>query len=154
MGVQKLDWPSQSPDLSPIQHLSDELDSRLRSQPNRPSSLQAVTSAAMDAWNAIPVVTYQTLVKSLRKRVQAVIHPCGYGHELLAGMPWLRWDTLVHFSIPSNMRPCYTCMEGSLSYFEEEMLRIMKRDEEEIGERLNQRKAARQRKDQCQEISD
>ncbi|GFW66660.1 transposable element Tcb1 transposase [Trichonephila clavipes] len=77
MGVPKLDWPSQSPDLNPIEDLWDELERRLRSQPNRPSSLQALTSAVMDAWKAIPIVTYQKLVESLPKRVQAVIHAKG-----------------------------------------------------------------------------
>ncbi|GFU94529.1 transposable element Tc1 transposase [Trichonephila clavipes] len=77
MGVQKLDCPSQSPDLNPIEHLWDELERRLRSQPNRPSSLQALTSAVMDAWKAIPMITYQKLVKSLPERVQAVLHAKG-----------------------------------------------------------------------------
>ncbi|GFV17942.1 transposable element Tc1 transposase [Trichonephila clavipes] len=74
MGVQKLDWPSQSPDLNPIEHLWNELERRLRSQPNRPSSLQALTSAVMDAWKAISMVTYQKLVESLPKC--AGCHPC------------------------------------------------------------------------------
>ncbi|GFW94514.1 QLQ domain-containing protein [Trichonephila clavipes] len=69
MSVQKLDWPSQSPDLNPIEHPWDELERRLHSQPNRPY-LQALNSAVM----AIPMVIYQKLVKSLPKRVQAAIH--------------------------------------------------------------------------------
>ena len=73
MGVQKLDWPSQSLNLIPIEHLCDELERRLLSQPNRPSSLLALTSAVMDAWKSIPKVTYQKLVESLPRRVQAVI---------------------------------------------------------------------------------
>ncbi|GFX09186.1 transposable element Tcb1 transposase [Trichonephila clavipes] len=77
MGVQKLDWPSQSPDLNLIKHLWDELERRLRSQPNRPSSLKELTSAMMDAWKAIPMVTYQKLVGSTPKRVQAGIHAKG-----------------------------------------------------------------------------
>ncbi|GFT37317.1 transposable element Tc1 transposase [Trichonephila clavipes] len=77
MGVQKLNWPSQSPDLNPIEHLWDELEQGLRSQPNRPSSLQALSSAVMDAWKAIPMVTYQKLVESLPKYLQAVIHAKG-----------------------------------------------------------------------------
>src|SRR5215813_7771590 len=54
MGVQKLDWPSQSPDLNPIEHFWEELERRLCSQPNRPSLLQALTSTVMDAWKSIP----------------------------------------------------------------------------------------------------
>ncbi|GFU52370.1 transposable element Tc1 transposase [Trichonephila clavipes] len=68
MGVQKLDWRSQSPDLNPIEHLWDELEHILRSRPNQPSSLQTLASAVMDAWKEIPMVTYQKLVESLPKQ--------------------------------------------------------------------------------------
>ncbi|GFS76424.1 QLQ domain-containing protein [Trichonephila clavipes] len=77
MGIQKLDWPSQKPDLNPIEHLWDELKRRLCSQPNQPSSLQALTSAVMDAWKAIHMVTYKKLVESLPKRVRDVIRAKG-----------------------------------------------------------------------------
>ncbi|GFX92295.1 transposable element Tc1 transposase [Trichonephila clavipes] len=77
MGVRKLDWPSKSHDLNPIEHISDELERRLCSEPNRPSSLQALTSPVMDAWNAVPMVTYEKFVESLPKRVQAAINAKG-----------------------------------------------------------------------------
>ncbi|GFW26045.1 transposable element Tcb1 transposase [Trichonephila clavipes] len=77
MGVPKLDWPSQSPNLNLTEHLWDELERRLRIQPNRPSSLQALTSAMINTWKAVPMVTYQKLVESLPKHGQAVIHAKG-----------------------------------------------------------------------------
>ncbi|GFV59125.1 uncharacterized protein TNCV_1908571 [Trichonephila clavipes] len=77
MGVFLVVWPGSSPDLNPIEHLLDELERRLCSQPNRPSSLQALTSAVMDAWKAIPMVTYQKWVESLPKRVKATINAKG-----------------------------------------------------------------------------
>ncbi|GFY07002.1 hypothetical protein TNCV_4202731 [Trichonephila clavipes] len=90
MGVQKLDWPSQNPDLNPIEHLWDELQHRLRRQLNRPSLLQALTSAVMDAWKAIPMVTYQKLVKKVFPNVDWENCPL---------CAWLKdiWDCGAHY---------------------------------------------------------
>ena len=45
IGVEELHWPAQSPDLNPIKHLWDELETRLRARPNRPTSVPDLTNA-------------------------------------------------------------------------------------------------------------
>ena len=43
--MEKLDWPAQSPDLNPIEHLWDDLERRLRARLNRPTSVPDLTNA-------------------------------------------------------------------------------------------------------------
>ena len=45
IGVEELNWPEQSPDLNPIEHLWDELERRLRARPNRPTSVPDLINA-------------------------------------------------------------------------------------------------------------
>ncbi|KAK3522340.1 hypothetical protein QTP86_006505 [Hemibagrus guttatus] len=47
-GVEELDWPAQSPDLNPIEHLWDELERRLRATPSRPTSVPDLTNALLE----------------------------------------------------------------------------------------------------------
>ena len=44
-GVEELDWPAQSPDLNPIEHLWDELERRLQARPTRPTSVPDLINA-------------------------------------------------------------------------------------------------------------
>ena len=72
-GVEELDWPAQSPDLNPIEHLWDELQQRLRARPSRPTSVSDLTNALLEEWSKIPINTLLNLVESLPRRVEAVI---------------------------------------------------------------------------------
>jgi transposase len=69
-----MDWSAKSPDLSPTEHLWDELERRLRSRPQRPTSpLTALATALQEKSVAIPLETFRDLVESLPGRVRAVI---------------------------------------------------------------------------------
>ncbi|KAK7899416.1 hypothetical protein WMY93_020269 [Mugilogobius chulae] len=72
-GVDELDWPAQSPDLNPIEHLWDELERRLRARPSRPTSVCDLTNALLEEWSKIPINTLLNHVDSLPRRVEAVI---------------------------------------------------------------------------------
>ena len=72
-----LDWPSQSPDLNPIEHLWDELDRRVPSQDRR--TFVTFKSALFREWSAIAKERIEKLVESMPRRLQAVIDAKG-GH--------------------------------------------------------------------------
>jgi len=42
------DWPSKSPDLNPIEHLSDNLDRRVRRRPNLPNNVNELRAALLE----------------------------------------------------------------------------------------------------------
>ncbi|KAJ8874491.1 hypothetical protein PR048_025351 [Dryococelus australis] len=67
--VRRLDWPAQSPDLNPIEHLWDELDRRVMARQAWPKSMEWL----QEEWRRIPVDVLQTLVESMPDRVVAVI---------------------------------------------------------------------------------
>ncbi|KAI4898844.1 hypothetical protein NFI96_007566 [Prochilodus magdalenae] len=51
-GVEEPDWPAQSPDLHPIEHLWDGLERRLRARPSRPTSVSDLTNVLLEEWAA------------------------------------------------------------------------------------------------------
>ncbi len=77
-GGDGLDWPAQSPDLNPIEHLWDELEWRLRARPSRPTSVCDLTNALLEEWSKTPINTLQNLVESLPRRVEAVTPAKGW----------------------------------------------------------------------------
>ncbi|KAJ4450211.1 hypothetical protein ANN_01618 [Periplaneta americana] len=70
--VHLLDWPAQSPDLNPIEHIWDELDRRLRSREMRPTSIVQLSARLQEEWRRIPVDILHKLVDSMPDKVAAV----------------------------------------------------------------------------------
>jgi hypothetical protein len=71
--VEKLDWPAQSPDFNPIEHLRNELECRLRARPNPPTSVPNLTNALVAEWKQVLAAKFQHLLESLPRRVEAVM---------------------------------------------------------------------------------
>lgn len=72
-GVNRMDWPAQSPDLNPIENLWDALDRRIKGCNNRPKSVKELTCLLQAEWKKIPLAVIQGLVESMPRRVEAVI---------------------------------------------------------------------------------
>jgi transposase len=71
--IDVLPWPAFSPDLSPIEHLWDELDRRVRRRDNPPSSIPELEQALLQEWNNISQMTVNNLINSMTRRVQSAL---------------------------------------------------------------------------------
>jgi DDE superfamily endonuclease len=74
--VRLLEWPSQSPDLNPIEHLWEHLDRQLTGR--KPSNKDDLFEKMKVAWNEIPLDVVINLVDSMPRPCQAVINARGY----------------------------------------------------------------------------
>ena len=86
--IAPLAWPPYSPDLTPIEHIWDELDRRVRKRRNSPplplphpppATLAQLRNALIDEWNNIPMRTVNALVNSIQRRIRAATAARG-GH--------------------------------------------------------------------------
>lgn len=77
--IEVLPWPARSPDLSPIEHLWDVLDRRVRERRPPPQNLRELGVALQEEWQNIPQHQIQNLIGSMRRRCEAVIQAHG-GH--------------------------------------------------------------------------
>ena len=75
--VNVLPWPAVSPDLSPIEHVWDEMERRLRHMPNQPVMLAEMGLALIRIWNNIPQAFFNNI--SMCRRCQACMNANG-GH--------------------------------------------------------------------------
>ena len=71
-----LEWPSQSPDLNPIENLWREL--KVCVAQRQPQNITALEEICMEEWAKIPATVCEKLVKTYRKRLTSVIANKGY----------------------------------------------------------------------------
>ena len=71
--IVRMEWPARSPDLNPIEHAWDMLQTAVSSRPVQPASVQELRQALHEEWDQIPQYKIRRLISSMRRRCQAVI---------------------------------------------------------------------------------
>jgi transposase len=71
--VEVLDWPAQSPDLNPIEHLWEYVKRKLADYDAAPTSMYALWERLEKEWSAIPASVCKDLISSMPRRVKAVL---------------------------------------------------------------------------------
>ena len=71
-GIKRLSWPSQSPDMNPIEHLSAILDRAVWKKSRKPTSREELRNLLREAWAEIPQEKISELVSSTPERVKAL----------------------------------------------------------------------------------
>lgn len=74
-----LDWPPQSPDISPIEHLWHHIKMELCKYPTHAKGVWEIWERVAEVWNDIPVEVVRNLIESMPRRIAAVIKAKG-GH--------------------------------------------------------------------------
>ena len=76
--IVRMEWPARSPDLNPIEHAWDMLQTAVSSCPVQPASVQELRQALLEEWDQIPQYKIRRLISSMRRRCQAVIEARGH----------------------------------------------------------------------------
>ncbi|KAL0166097.1 hypothetical protein M9458_037941, partial [Cirrhinus mrigala] len=77
--ISVLAWPAYSPDMSPIEHVWDSLDRRIRQRVPVPANIQQLHTAIEEEWTNISQATINNLINSMRRRCVALREANG-GH--------------------------------------------------------------------------
>lgn len=77
--INRIDWPANSPDLNPIEHLWDNLGRKVKNHVPAPQSLQELRRVINNEWNAITQDEIERLIRSMPDRMNEVIRAQG-GH--------------------------------------------------------------------------
>lgn len=75
--INTLDWPPQSPDLNPIEHLWEHLKRKLSDYESEPRGIHELWERVEAEWDKIPVEVCVNLIESMPRRIAAVLKSKG-----------------------------------------------------------------------------
>jgi len=75
--VDVMPWPSQSPDINPIENLWRIVDVSVRKNYKNFDNDDALTDAVMTEWKNVSITTVYHLIESMPRRLQTVIDAKG-----------------------------------------------------------------------------
>jgi len=71
--LQIMEWPSQSPDLNPIESVWAYIKKQLQKRPSKPSSFNHLFEVVVEEWQSIPSRVLENMIESMPRRVNMVI---------------------------------------------------------------------------------
>ncbi|GBO34349.1 hypothetical protein AVEN_207626-1 [Araneus ventricosus] len=72
-GSERMEWPAQSPDLNPIEHLWDYLGRQVAALSPPPRSLDELEQGLLPAWSLLPISVFDKLIDSMESRCSQCI---------------------------------------------------------------------------------
>ena len=76
--IVRLDWPARSPDLNPIEHAWDMLQTAISSRQVQPATIRELREALIEEWAQLPLHKLRRLIGGVRRRFQAVSNAHGH----------------------------------------------------------------------------
>ncbi|GFS94059.1 transposable element Tcb2 transposase [Trichonephila clavipes] len=72
-GIVRMEWPSCSPDMNPIEHVWDALGRRVSGRQPPPQTLQELERALLEEWDRIPQLVINSLIDSMPQRFSTLL---------------------------------------------------------------------------------
>lgn len=76
-GLNRMDWPAQSPDLNPIENLWRIIKLRVSARRHQIHSVEDMEQAISMEWELLKVEDYRRCIESMPRRVELVIKARG-----------------------------------------------------------------------------
>ena len=86
-GIEHMEWPSLSPDMTPFENLWAVLTRQIDNS-NQPTLVAELRQALINSWKAFHGQTLQNLVNSMHRQVRALLHT-SRGHTKDLTLQWM-----------------------------------------------------------------